>query len=217
MNTAILETEGLVAYYAIPLEAKGEIKGILELYHRSIFPISQDWMSFAEAIGRQAAIAIDNASLFSDLQVANRDLTLAYDDTIRGWAIALELRDGETEGHSQRVTEMTERLALAMGVPNELITQIRRGALLHDIGKMAIPDSILFKPGPLTREERRSCAAIQFMPMICWLQLNSCDLLWISLTVITNVGMVPDTHWVCWETKFHWLRESSQWWMSGTR
>jgi HD-GYP domain-containing protein (c-di-GMP phosphodiesterase class II) len=111
-------------------------------------------MSFAEAIGRQAAIAIDNASLFSDLQVANRDLTLAYDDTIRGWAIALELRDGETEGHSRRVTEMTERLAIAMNIPNELITHIRRGALLHDIGKMAIPDSILFKPGPLTREER---------------------------------------------------------------
>ena len=154
MNTAILETEGLVAYYAIPLEAKGEIKGVLELFHRSIFPISQDWMNFAEAIGRQAAIAIDNASLFSDLQVANRDLTLAYDDTIRGWAIALELRDGETEGHSRRVTDMTERLAIAMNIPTELITHIRRGALLHDIGKMAIPDSILFKPGPLTREER---------------------------------------------------------------
>jgi len=154
MNTAILETEGLVAYYAIPLESKGEIKGVLELFHRSALPISQDWMSFAEAIARQAAIAIDNASLFSDLEVANRDLTLAYDDTIRGWAIALELRDGETEGHSQRVTEMAERLARAMGIPNELITHIRRGALLHDIGKMAIPDSILFKPGPLTREER---------------------------------------------------------------
>jgi PAS domain S-box-containing protein/putative nucleotidyltransferase with HDIG domain len=154
MNTAILETEGLVAYYAIPLESKGAMKGILELFHRSTLPITQDWMSFAESIARQAAIAIDNASLFSDLQVANRDLTMAYDDTIRGWAIALELRDGETEGHSQRVTEMTERLARAMGTTNEMITHIRRGALLHDIGKMAIPDSILFKPGPLTREER---------------------------------------------------------------
>lgn len=154
MNTAVLETEGLVAYYAIPLESKGEIKGVIELFHRSTFPITPDWMSFADSIARQAAIAIDNASLFSDLQIANRDLTLAYDDTIRGWAIALELRDGETEGHSQRVTEMAERLARAMGLPEELLTHIRRGALLHDIGKMAIPDSILFKPGPLTREER---------------------------------------------------------------
>lgn len=154
MNTAILETEGLVAYYGIPLESKGEIKGILELFHRSELPINQDWMSFAESIARQAAIAIDNASLFSDLQVANRDLTQAYDDTIRGWAIALELRDGETEGHSQRVTEMTERLARSMGIPEDMIVHIRRGALLHDIGKMAIPDNILFKPGPLSREER---------------------------------------------------------------
>lgn len=154
MNTAILETEGLVAFYGLPLDVKGEIKGILELFHRSELPITPDWMNFAESIGRQAAIAIDNASLFADLQIANRDLTQAYDDTIRGWAIALELRDGETEGHSQRVTAMTERLAKAMGVPDELMKHLRRGALLHDIGKMAIPDAILFKPGPLTREER---------------------------------------------------------------
>ncbi len=88
-----------------------------------------------------------------ELQRAHRDLAEAYDATIEGWSRVLDLRDKETEGHTQRVTEMTVRLARALGVPEDQIVHIRRGALLHDIGKMAIPDSILQKPGPLTDEE----------------------------------------------------------------
>lgn len=87
------------------------------------------------------------------MQRSNIELALAYDNTLEGWARALELRDMETEGHSQRVTEMTLRLARAMGTSDDEIIQIRRGALLHDIGKMGIPDSILLKPGKLTEEE----------------------------------------------------------------
>ena len=84
----------------------------------------------------------------------NRELSQAYDATIEGWSRALDLRDKETEGHSQRVTDLTLRLAQAFGFsPDELI-HLRRGALLHDIGKMGIPDAILLKPGPLTDEER---------------------------------------------------------------
>src|SRR5207237_2912987 len=82
------------------------------------------------------------------------ELALAYDTTLEGWSRALDLRDKETEGHTRRVTEMTVRLARAVGISEAEITQIRRGALLHDIGKMGIPDSILMKPGPLTDEER---------------------------------------------------------------
>ena len=81
------------------------------------------------------------------------ELTNAYDETIAGWARALDLRDKETEGHSQRVTENTVRLARAMGISEREIVHVRRGALLHDIGKVGIPDSILLKPGPLTAEE----------------------------------------------------------------
>jgi PAS domain S-box-containing protein len=88
-----------------------------------------------------------------ELQRAHRDLAEAYEATIEGWSRVLDLRDKETEGHTQRVTEMTVRLARALGVPEDEIVHIRRGALLHDIGKMAIPDSILQKPGPLTDEE----------------------------------------------------------------
>ena len=87
------------------------------------------------------------------LQRANQDLREAYDKTIEGWVVALDLRDRETEGHTQRVTEMTVRLARNLGCTDEEILHIRRGALLHDMGKMGIPDEILQKPGPLTEQE----------------------------------------------------------------
>ena len=87
------------------------------------------------------------------LQRAHIDLQEAYDKTIEGWVLALDLRDRETEGHTQRVTELTVRLARQLGCTEEEIIHIRRGALLHDMGKMGIPDEILQKPGPLTDEE----------------------------------------------------------------
>jgi putative nucleotidyltransferase with HDIG domain len=87
------------------------------------------------------------------LQTAHAELRDAYDRTIEGWVRALDLRDRETEGHTQRVTETTLKLARAIGIPEADITHIRRGALLHDIGKLAIPDEILQKPGPLDEGE----------------------------------------------------------------
>ena len=78
---------------------------------------------------------------------------MAYDATIEGWSHALDLRDKETEGHTQRVTEMTVNLARAFGLSEMELVQVRWGALLHDIGKMGVPDGILLKPGPLTDEE----------------------------------------------------------------
>jgi len=88
-----------------------------------------------------------------DLQRLNVELALAYDTTLEGWSRALDLRDKETEGHSRRVTEMTVGLARAMGMSEGELVHVRRGALLHDIGKMGIPDSILLKPALLTEEQ----------------------------------------------------------------
>jgi HD-GYP domain-containing protein (c-di-GMP phosphodiesterase class II) len=142
-----------VAYYATPLIAKGQIKGVLEVYHRAPLVLDADWVAFYETMAGQAAIAIDNAELFENLQRANFELTLAYDTTLEGWVHALDLRDKETEGHTQRVADMTLRLAESMGVKDESLVHVRRGVLLHDIGKMGIPDSILLKPGPLSEPE----------------------------------------------------------------
>ncbi len=91
--------------------------------------------------------------MVSNLKLSQDQLIRAYDSTLEGWSKALELRDEETEGHTQRVTALTLRLAVALGVPEEQLGDMRRGALLHDIGKMAVPDSILMKPGSLSDEE----------------------------------------------------------------
>ena len=146
--------EGFVSYFASPLITKGQILGVLELFHRTPLKTDREWMDFLGVMASQAAIAIENATLFSDLQRSNTELALAYDTTLEGWSRALDLRDRETEGHTSRVTGLTLRLARSMGMGNASLIHIRRGSLLHDIGKMGIPDSILLKPGPLTSEER---------------------------------------------------------------
>ncbi len=145
--------EGFVAYYGAPLIAKGKVLGVLEIFHRAPLATDAEWLDFLEALAKQAAIAIDNTELFESLQRSNQELGLAYDATIKGWSRALDLRDRETEGHTRRVTELSERLARLLGFSDEELVHVRRGALLHDIGKMGIPDSILFKPGRLTPEE----------------------------------------------------------------
>jgi len=145
--------EGFVSYFGVPLIAKGQVKGILEIFNRSLINPEAEWLSFLEMLGGQAAIAVDNATLFNDLQRSNIEITSAYDATIEGWSRALDMRDHETEGHTQRVTEMTLQLAHRLEIPDKDITHIRRGATLHDIGKMGIPDHILLKPGPLTADE----------------------------------------------------------------
>jgi PAS domain S-box-containing protein len=148
-----LRREGLASYVALPLVAKGQNVGVLEVFHRNRRAAMQEELDFLETLGGQAAIAINNAALFDELQQTNTQLFLAYDATLEGWARALELRDNETEGHSRRVSDLTLRLARAVGVPDEELAHIRRGTLLHDIGKMGIPDEVLHKPGPLTEAE----------------------------------------------------------------
>ena len=145
--------EGFKSYLAIPLFSKGATKGVLEILFRSVFTPATDWKDFLKTLAGQATIAIDNAQLFQNLQQSNQELSLAYDTTLEGWGKALELRDKETQGHTNRVANLTLELARQMGIPESEITQIRRGTLLHDIGKMGVPDSILRKPGPLTKEE----------------------------------------------------------------
>jgi HD-GYP domain-containing protein (c-di-GMP phosphodiesterase class II) len=149
----LISGEGFIAFYAVPLIAKGQVKGVLEVFHRAHLKPDGDWLNFLETLAGQAAIAIDNAELFNRLHRSNAELMRAYDATIEGWSRALDLRDKETEGHTQRVTEMTLRLAERMGQNEEELIYIRRGALLHDIGKLGVPDGILLKPDTLTDEE----------------------------------------------------------------
>jgi putative nucleotidyltransferase with HDIG domain len=135
------------------LIAKGQLKGVLEVFQRKPIDSDHEWLAFLGTMAEQAAIAIDNAQLFNNLQQTNTELTLAYDATIEGWSYALDLRDKETEGHTRRVTEMSTGLCKKFGLNDKEITYARWGALLHDIGKMGVPDAILQKPDKLTDEE----------------------------------------------------------------
>ncbi len=110
-------------------------------------------IDLCRTLAHQISLAVTNARLHDSLLEANRRLAHAYDVTLAGWAAALEMRDRETKGHADRVESLTMRLAAAMGVPEAEWEHLRRGTLLHDIGKMVVPDSILQKPGPLTAEE----------------------------------------------------------------
>jgi PAS domain S-box-containing protein len=171
----IYNGEGFVAHYAIPLSAKGQVQGVLEVFQRSVFQPDDEWFTFLETLSRQAAIAIDSNNLFDNLQRSNTNIILAYDATIQGWSQALELRDKETEGHARRVTEQTVQLAQLVGVPDTELEHVRRGTLLHDIGKMGIPDAILLKPGKLTQEEwgimrRHPVLAYEMLSSIAYLR-----------------------------------------------
>jgi len=139
----------------VPLIAQGAAQGALLLLHRRRVDLTEDRTQIIDSLAIQTAIAIQSATLFQGLQRSNVELRLAYDTTIEGWANALDLKDEETHGHSQRVTNMTVELARSMGLSEDELVHIRRGALLHDIGKMGVPDAILLKPGELDEGERR--------------------------------------------------------------
>jgi HD-GYP domain-containing protein (c-di-GMP phosphodiesterase class II) len=135
------------------LISKGEIKGMLEIFHRNHREEDVAWLDFLSALAGQCAIAIDNARLYEDLRRSNIELIVAYDSTIEGWSRAMDLRDKETEGHTRRVTEMTLELAQLAGMSHADLVHVKRGALLHDMGKLGVPDNILLKPGKLTDDE----------------------------------------------------------------
>ncbi|HNB55174.1 MAG TPA: HD-GYP domain-containing protein, partial [Anaerolineales bacterium] len=149
----LLAPEKFRAYYGLPLVAKAQVQGVIEIFHRNPLEPDVEWLEFVETIAGQAAIAIENINLFNKLQRSNTELALAYDITLEGWSRAMDMRDRETEGHTQRVAEMTVKLGQAMGLTEAEIINARRGALLHDMGKLGIPDEILLKPGQLSEEE----------------------------------------------------------------
>jgi HD-GYP domain-containing protein (c-di-GMP phosphodiesterase class II) len=137
----------------VPLIAKGQVKGVLEIYHRSILNPANDWFEFLATLAGQTAIAIDSAALFHDLQRTNMELSMAYDAVIESWSRALELSGRENQEHTQRVVDGTMQLARALHVGEETLNDLRYGALLHDIGKLLIPENILNKPGALDENE----------------------------------------------------------------
>jgi HD-GYP domain-containing protein (c-di-GMP phosphodiesterase class II) len=138
-----------------PVYSDQRLVGLIELFHRQRLEMSQEQHHFLDTLAGQTALALQHHTLVRSLEEKSRQLEDAYEKTIAGWSRTLDLRDDITEGHSRRVTELALLLARRLGIPEDELRHIRRGALLHDIGKTGIPDQILLKPGPLTLEEQR--------------------------------------------------------------
>lgn len=145
--------EDFVSMSAIPLVAKGQVRGVLELYYRRPVEPDPDWINFLEILARQAAVAVEDASLFNDMRRSLTELAVGYDAAIEGWARVLQMRHHDPEELVQTLATLTLDTMRRMGISEADMAHIYRGVLLHDIGKLDIPDAILFKPGPLTSEE----------------------------------------------------------------
>jgi PAS domain S-box-containing protein len=137
----------------LPLLARGQVKGVLQFFRCQPSCSDSDWQSFLQSLAVQTAIAIDNVDMFEDLKRSNRELSKAYDETIKGWAQALEIRDKETRGHCDRVTRLAEKLARFLRMDESALIHFRHGVMLHDIGKLRIPDAILHKPDSLSPDD----------------------------------------------------------------
>ncbi|BCY18247.1 hypothetical protein hrd7_20960 [Leptolinea sp. HRD-7] len=191
---SLLTEENIKSYFGVPLIAKGKIVGVLELYQRQILEPDKEWIDFFQTLAGQAALAIENAQLLEglesknaellrvneDLTLTNVHLTQAYDATIESLSRALNLRDYETEDHSRRVSMMMIDLSDIMGFTPEEKKHIYRGTLLHDIGKIGVPDTILRKPGLLTPEERK---IMEQHPIYSYELLKSIDYLQPALSI----------------------------------
>jgi HD-GYP domain-containing protein (c-di-GMP phosphodiesterase class II) len=139
--------------FAAPLLVRGECKGVLEVFLRSTEPPAEEWMQTLETLAAQAAMAVDHAMMYSALERASIQLAVTCDATIEAFAKALDLRAQETEGHSRRVADMMVQMAERAKIPSSQYVHIRRGAMLHDIGKIGVPDSVLLKPGALDESD----------------------------------------------------------------
>lgn len=183
--------EDFVSYYAVPLIAKGQTKGVLEIYHGSPLIPGEDWLDFLNMLAGQAALAIDSAALFLDLQRMNSELGAAYDAMIEGWSQALEISGREDHEHIQNVVRLTIQLAQKMDVDEGELMHIRHGALLHDVGKIGVPDSILNTPGPLDDTQWRT---IRDHPRLAYQILS-------AVTYLAPALSIPLHHHERWDGK----------------
>ena len=138
----------------VPMVSRGRVIGLVQAhsYRPARFRMTTD-TALLSLVANTAAVAIQNAQLTRSLEQSHLDLNQTYEATIDGWTRALELRDFTTERHSSRVIDLTVEMGKRLGLSHPELVRLRRGAQLHDVGKIGIPDAILLKPGPLDEGE----------------------------------------------------------------
>jgi len=153
-EASVVTARQLVSILYFPLVLKEEpIGAFIVGSTEKIRQFNEKEIDLTSTLSYQVSLAIANAQLYAKAQQAVVDLTFAYDATLEGWSRVLDMRDHGTDEHTHRVADLTVALARKMGIPESELGKIRRGVLLHDIGKMGIPDAILQKPESLTDSE----------------------------------------------------------------
>jgi putative nucleotidyltransferase with HDIG domain len=151
---AVSAARSLISLLYVPLMLDGSAVGTVIVGSTTIVhDFGDDEVALCRTLSAQIALAIANARLYEQAHRAAEELSHAYDATLEGWSLALEMRDAETLGHTERSARLAVDLAASLGMPDSELPHVRRGALLHDIGKMVVPDAVLNKPGPLDDEE----------------------------------------------------------------
>lgn len=162
--------EGPAALACVPMRIRGRAIGVAAaVRHPTIRGFSRAEVVPLQELADQAAMAIEQARLFAKVRSYASDLERSYDTTLRALMAALDTKDAATEGHSERVARLTVAVAREMGVPEERMLDIERGALLHDLGKIGVPDSILRKPSSLNKMEWK---AMKQHPLLAGLMVS---------------------------------------------
>lgn len=162
--------EGPAALASLPMRLRDRVIGVTAtVRHPSIRRFSPAEIGPLQELADQAAMAIEQAGLFAKVRSYADDLETSYDTTLRALMAALDTKDAATEGHSERVARLTLAVAREMGLPEERMLDIERGALLHDVGKIGVPDSVLRKPNSLNKMEWE---AMQKHPLLAGLMVS---------------------------------------------
>lgn len=166
----------------VPMLSKNNVLGVIQVQSTELNRFNDEDARLLAVVANAAATVMQNAQIHLELMDS-------YNQTLEGWGQAVDLRDKETEGHSLRVADLTRRMAIRLGITGDTLTDIWRGALLHDIGKLGVPDAVLFKPGAFTPEEWEE---MRKHPQLALDMLK-------SISFLKGALDIPYGHHECWD------------------
>lgn len=165
----------------VPLAVRERVVGVLGVLREPGRPFTGGEVAKLAAMGEQAVMPVEQALLFSKVQSYASELEISYDSTLKALMAALDTKDQETEGHAERVARMTAAVARHMGLPEDRLLDIERGALLHDIGKIGVPDHLLRKSDDLDEGEWE---AMRRHPLLAGLMVSKIGFLQGALPIL---------------------------------
>jgi HD-GYP domain-containing protein (c-di-GMP phosphodiesterase class II) len=148
--------EGQINLLCVPMTLRDRVLGVVTVLRhpaRRRNGFAPDDVRHLADLASQGAMAVEQAELFAKVRAYADEVELSYDSTLKALTAALDAKDDVTEGHCERVSKLTSQLARTMGIPERSLVHIERGALLHDVGKIGVPDAVLKKPEALTEQE----------------------------------------------------------------